>query len=405
MERRLLFIIGTDLDAQPNHRGQYLLEFLTRASTNIDIVRTINFGYGIKGNSFLKLWAGFKNLRVQRILIEENGSKRLITIKKLPRIFDPFFQDVWIYLNFRKKTHNYYTACIFFNYIYSFMSYRLKSIGKVESLIYDDIDYLPGYEKLRNKFTVLRNITYAVAKYREKLCVKRSDLIISVGKRLKTLRRKQGAKRIEVIPNGVNYNLMKKAQEKTDHPPTLVFLGTVSYAWGVDLPLEALPIIKGKIDNIRYLVIGDGPDLKHIKQRVDDLGLDNIVFFLGKVGYEELPKYLAQSDIGVETSRFNEFRKYACPLKILEYMAAGLPVIVTKGGERELIIEESNAGRIIEFSEKEMASAVLEMFSDKSLFSSYSKNAVKYAEGRDWRSVFEKGFSSIKSSYPELRLL
>ena len=62
------------------------------------------------------------------------------------------------------------------------------------------------------------------------------------------------------MPNGVDYNLFSQAQIRVPRPPTILFMGKLDEAWGADLPIKALSIIKDVIPDVRYLLLGEGPD-------------------------------------------------------------------------------------------------------------------------------------------------
>jgi glycosyltransferase involved in cell wall biosynthesis len=231
---------------------------------------------------------------------------------------------------------------------------------------------------------------------REQICARHADGVASVSHNLLELRKRQGARQIVVVPNGVDYNLFEKAQQKRDHPPTLLYMGTLADGWGADLPIMALPIIMKRIPKIRYMIMGTGPDKPQLRAMVSDLGLDECVHFLGIQEYEHLPYFLAEADLGVAISRDNEFRRYACPLKVVEYMAAGLPVIGSKFGETQFIIEGANAGKTVEFSVQAFASAVIDLLTHQSEYNLHSANAISFAKAYDWEQLLNQEFAFIE---------
>ena len=68
---------------------------------------------------------------------------------------------------------------------------------------------------------------------------------------------------------------------------------------------------------------------------------------MGKKRYDELPNLLAKADIGVALFRVNDLMKYTFPLKVVEYMAAGLAVVGTRVGETERLWKRRVARRWI----------------------------------------------------------
>jgi glycosyltransferase involved in cell wall biosynthesis len=148
-----------------------------------------------------------------------------------------------------------------------------------------------------------------------------------------------------------------------------------------------MPLLCRQIPDIQLLIAGSGPAEQELRQLTLSLGVQEHVLFQGFVPYSDLPALLARADIGVATSRQNEFRQYASPLKLVEYMAAGLPVICSGGGEAEKMIEESKAGVNIPFEPEAFAAAVQSLLTIPDCLSAFREAAIEYARGRDWQQL------------------
>jgi glycosyltransferase involved in cell wall biosynthesis len=193
---------------------------------------------------------------------------------------------------------------------------------------------------------------------------------------------------VAVVPNGVDFARFHAANlVRTEHPPTLVYAGSLDARWGVDLSIRAMPLLRRQFPDIRLLIAGRGPAEQELRQLALSMGLGDCVRFEGFVPYPDLPNLLAQADIGVATSRRDSFRRYASPLKIVEYMAAGLPVICSGGGEAEMMIEESKAGINIPFEPESFAEAVQSLCATPSNLSAAREAAINYAQGRSWEQM------------------
>lgn len=293
---------------------------------------------------------------------------------------------LWVTLKFILIDKKRYNICIIDGPGYLFTGLFLKKMKRANFLIYNDQDYLPGLCKNRiSRWTI---------GFMEKLCVRHSDLTITIGNNLAELRKKQGAKRVVVIPNGVDYELFAKAQRKIPHPPTIVYIGALESWAGVDLTIKAMPKIMEGIKDIRFLILGSGLYEEKLKRLAKELKLENILF-LGRKKYAELPEYLSESDIGVAFFRPIKLMEYAFTQKVIEYMAAGLPVIGTNIGETERIIKESGAGEIVDFSEDEFADAVIKLLSSEEEYNLYAENAKKYSRDYDWKILFGRELDII----------
>jgi len=313
-----------------------------------------------------------------RVSVAVNGSVRLITVRKLPlwEKLDLFTQDLWLYLNLRSRLARSYEAAIIYNPEDLLTLLLLKADRRVRNILYLDVDNHASYH-FRLWSRVMERLELA--------CVRRADGVVSVSRPLEKLRRQQGAGRIRFVPNGVDFKLFHSAvNERTVHPPTLLYVGTLDRRWGVDLAVRAMSILRKHIPDIRLLIAGDGPAGDELRELAASLDLNGSIFFKGLVQYTDLPALMAEADLGIATSRKDAFRHYASPLKICEYMAAGLPVVCSGGGDAERIVEESKAGVNIAFSPEIFARKVLEFMGSTEKLSGASKAAVEYAKQRSW---------------------
>ncbi len=105
-----------------------------------------------------------------------------------------------------------------------------------------------------------------------------------------------------------------------------------------------------------FIVAGDGVERSMLEKRAKNQGLGNKMVFLGEV--TEIPALLKECHIGVLTPNRNE----GLSNTILEYMAAGLPVVATDcGGNRELV-QPPRGGQIVPVSDRlAVADAVLDL--------------------------------------------
>lgn len=93
-------------------------------------------------------------------------------------------------------------------------------------------------------------------------------------------------------------------------------------AWhGLELLLDALPRLPS---STRLLIVGDGPARRDIERHAQGLGVADRVFITGLVPRSAMPSYVAAMDIGVVA---DERTGVASPMKLLEYMAMGKPVV------------------------------------------------------------------------------
>ena len=109
----------------------------------------------------------------------------------------------------------------------------------------------------------------------------------------------------------------------------IVSVGRLVHRKGQDRLVEAMPKVISSIPEAALVLVGEGPHRKVLEQLVKKHGLEKHVFFIGRISYADLPKYICMGDIFAMPSRSRLFGLEVEGLGIvyLEASACGLPVI------------------------------------------------------------------------------
>ncbi|RLI11684.1 hypothetical protein DRO35_04625, partial [Candidatus Bathyarchaeota archaeon] len=279
-----------------------------------------------------------------------------------------------------------------------FVFYILRAIGVIERYVYEDLDYNPG----GHKNWLFKRIT-EIAEY---YSIKVSDLVICVSLNLLRLRNRWRINRVIYSPNGVHLSLFSRAIKKKAHPPTILYIGSITEYFGLDIAISVLPSLLKKIPEIRLIIAGSGyylDDLKRIINKYPEI--KGHIIFLGRIPHEKIPDLMAESDIGLAIFPPSELMHYACPIKIFEYMAAGLSIITTRGTEAARILKKYSVGLIINYSVENLKEAILKLFMDGCLYKRFSMNSLKFSVKHDWNKIFHDEFKEIESLYLEYVLI
>ncbi len=110
------------------------------------------------------------------------------------------------------------------------------------------------------------------------------------------------------------------------------FLGTLKPWHGLDDLVRAFRRLHRLWNGYRLLIAGDGPLRAELERALRDAGLRAAATFTGPVAHGDVPAVLARMDVGVAPyPRLAGF--YFSPLKVFEYLAAGLPVVASDIGQ------------------------------------------------------------------------
>jgi glycosyltransferase involved in cell wall biosynthesis len=116
---------------------------------------------------------------------------------------------------------------------------------------------------------------------------------------------------------------------------------------GIEILLDAFSRMKERHPDLRLLLIGDDSDEnKKIKllNVIEELELDDRVFFTGQVDREEMPRLLGNARLLVVAKPDNEQNSGNFPIKVGEYLATGVPVVLTSVGEIPMFVKDDETG-------------------------------------------------------------
>lgn len=156
--------------------------------------------------------------------------------------------------------------------------------------------------------------------------------------------------KIKVIPNGVNpqrftRNYASKSIFSTAKF-TVGFVGSLKPWHGLPILIDAFARFQHHYPQTRLLIVGDGTERDRLVQEIADKNLESAVHFTGAISPETVPDWLAKMDVAVAPYPASE-DFYFSPLKVYEYMAAGLPVVASNIGQIPEVIQDGINGLLV----------------------------------------------------------
>lgn len=122
----------------------------------------------------------------------------------------------------------------------------------------------------------------------------------------------------------------------------LVSVGRLVHRKGQDTLVDALPLILEEIPDAHLMFVGEGPRKKFMQQRAEKLGISSHITFIGRIHYQDLPKYICVGDIFAmpSRSRMAGLEVEGLGIVYLEASACGLPVLGgLSGGAPDAVID------------------------------------------------------------------
>ena len=110
----------------------------------------------------------------------------------------------------------------------------------------------------------------------------------------------------------------------------VVYMGTFFSFSGLDQVIFSMKDVAESNPKVRLLLVGGGEKDSELRKLVEDLGLQKHVKFTGFIDYQILPAYLQVANVAINPMIPQLVSRTAFPHKVLQYMAAGVPVVSTK---------------------------------------------------------------------------
>lgn len=148
---------------------------------------------------------------------------------------------------------------------------------------------------------------------------------------------------ITYIPNGI---AALSSIVRRPSSPTVLYVGTMSkVAHGVDLLIVAFAQVLAAMPAARLLMVGDGDDKPALMAQAEVLGIGSAITWTGNLPSEAIGAYWAQACCSVDPVYDTPSARGRSPLKIVESMAAGVPVVTGDVGDRREVL--GHTGHIV----------------------------------------------------------
>ena len=211
---------------------------------------------------------------------------------------------------------------------------------------------------------------------------------------------------IDAIPNGVDPSrfvrmtqdekLARRRALGIAEPLVVGFQGTFKPFHGVERLGELIRSTADRPD-VRWLIVGDGPGLPALREAV---GFESRCTFLGRRPPEEMGALLSLLDVAVAPHELARGPFYFCPLKILEYAAAGCAIVASDQGDIPAMLDDGNAAVLLRDDDLSAWTRALgDLLDDPARRAALGESARQFAlRHRTWRATAEAVARACRSA-------
>lgn len=313
-----------------------------------------------------------------------------------------YVKDALFSLLFFLKLGGRYNDCVACDPLNALVAILLKKCGLIDRVVFYTIDWMP--ERFANK---LLNAVYHAL---DRFCVRNCDAAWNISPRIVEVRRSQGlpdAKNV-LVPVGVDLEKISLPDKAGRTPRDLVLLGALSPSKGVDLVIEAWPRLLARFADLRLHVIGktpnnaveDGVVYAPYEPRLRALG-ESVVLH-GVMNHDTVLATLPGFDISLALYRptDNNLSRWADPSRVKDYLACGLPVVITDVPEIAKDVAAEGAGLVTAYTAEAVEGAVAALVEAPDLWRSMAGQAAAYMERYRWSAIFDASFEKAFASSP-----
>jgi len=248
--------------------------------------------------------------------------------------------------------------------------FRIKHIHEKHS---DTSSYKKG---------ALKNIILFLYEKVEKVVIKYSTAIIGTGPKIveniNLIFPDKETYHIFDIPSSLKEALPEKVTEirknlkQKDNEVLIMYVGSFAIYQGVQLMFESIPLVLEKTKKARFIIIGGSEKEIQVKTKwLKEHKATTNVTFLGKIEPDQLPNYLASSDILLSP----RISGYNTPLKLLDYLKAGRAILATDYEANRQILNNNNCF-FVKTDKYSFSEGLRKLIEDEKMRGTLSKNGI-----------------------------
>ena len=225
------------------------------------------------------------------------------------------------------------------------------------------------------------------------LCLSKAWAVSCAGPALKEHAMIHRQQRVALFPNGVHLEPFALSRAESSDP-VIIYVGGIEEDCGIDTTLQALALLPAPPV---FQIAGSGPAEGSFRKLAAALRLSDRVRWLGALPHSSIPRLLTTAWVGIALFQNTEWNRYAFHLKLLEYMAAGLPFVTTPVGDAARLTRETGAGCVIEMTPEGIAASLADLLASVTIRKTMSERGRDAARIYDWKTIGEQYASWVET--------
>jgi glycosyltransferase involved in cell wall biosynthesis len=177
----------------------------------------------------------------------------------------------------------------------------------------------------------------------------------------------------------------------------ILYPGTLNQHQGVDIAIKAFALVSDAMPNAEFHIYGEGPARPSLERLTRELGLGNRIKLRDRVPLSEISQLMALADVGVVPKRAEGFGNEAFSTKVLEFMACGVPVVVSRTQVDAHYFDDKLVRFFESGQDADLGAALLWIYEHRSEHEAWIRHAREFAVRYGWQTRAVDYYALIES--------
>jgi len=198
------------------------------------------------------------------------------------------------------------------------------------------------------------------------------------------------------VPDPKIFSVKNEVSSRDDYGFRLLYHGTVTRRYGLSVALYAVSLLRKEISGLEFQIVGNGEDRSRLIDLVKQLDLTDCVSFSRSfVPVEQLSSIILNADVGVVPILYDDFTKLQLPVKLLEYVGLGLPVICSRTETIEAYFDDTMVQYVEAGNVDDLAQRILELYRAPHKRKRLATNAARFNHDYNWKQQKQEYYNLI----------
>lgn len=282
----------------------------------------------------------------------------------------------------------------------------IEALENTNAKLVYEVNALPSIE-IPSRVSSALSVTLDKIREMELKCLEKADAIVCPSYVIKSFLESLGvnSNKITVIHNGARLSGIEHKKPDTAPDKYIIYIGAVQPWQGVECLMKAMTFLKDKPDlNLVFCASGTKPRIKFLQRLAEKLEISDRIVWNLRIGQSEVQDWLQGASISLAplTECERNLVQGCCPIKIVESMAAGIPVIASNMPVTQELLEHNVTGWLVRADRpSELARAIRVLLAHPETLERISCAAKqKVLEGLTWKKSLEK----LRAVYSSLNI-